>query len=295
MDVPAPAADEAPPEPGELSLEQLRGELDRLDEGLHELLIERSEVVMRLCRARLKSGVALRPGREAAIIRRRLAHHRGPLPRSTIVRIWRELLAGTTAMQGPCSVAVAETDPALGYAALAREQFGALTPMRVHRSARQAIAELSAGRAAIAVVPAPAESEPGTAWWRTLSPKDAPRIRVVARLPFWLPRPEGLPRLAALVLSSAPPDPSGDDRSLLSLVFAPELSRARLVGAITAAGFLPGLVLIEREPRAATAQALADVAGFVEDADPRLAHLRDLAEPAAVLGAYAVPETGVSA
>ena len=106
MQIPAPTEDDAPAEPGEWSLERLRGELDRLDESLHALLMERADVVARLTRLRLKPGVALRPGREAEIIRRRLARHHGPLPRATIVRIWRELLVGTTSMQGPFSVAV---------------------------------------------------------------------------------------------------------------------------------------------------------------------------------------------
>lgn len=289
MKVPAPAADRAPPESGEWSLEELRAELDRLDERLHELLIERAGVVMRLCHARLKSGVALRPGREASIIRSRLAHHHGPLPPGAIVRIWRELLAGTTAMQGPYSVAVAEAEPTEGYAALAREQFGVLTPMRVHRSARQAIAELSSGSAAIAVVPVPAESEPSASWWRTMNAKDEPRIRVVARLPFWLGRPDGLPRAAAFVLSTAAPDASGDDRGLLSLAFAAETSRARIAAMIAAAGFAQANLLIERDPAAGVVQALVEVAGFVEDADPRLERLRGLAEAPSVLGAYAVP------
>lgn len=294
MPVPLPAADDTPSEPGEWSLEALRGELDRLDEALHELLIERSEVVMRLARLRLKSGVALRPGREAVILRQRIAQHHGQLPPATIVRIWRELLAGTTAMQGAFSIAVCEADSAGGYAALAREQYGSLTPIHAHRSAAQAIAELSAGSASIAVLPLPADSDPATAWWRTLA-KDAPRVHVVARLPFWAPRPEGTPPLSAFVLSTAPPDPSGNDRSLLGLAFSPELSRARLVAALTQAGFTAGTVLIERDQAAGRAQALADVAGFVTEPDHRLARLEMLGERASVLGAYAVPEEGKSA
>ena len=293
MPIAAPANDEAPPEPGEWSLEALRGELDRLDEALHEILIERAEVVARLARLRLKPGVALRPGREAEIVRRRLARHHGPLPPAAIVRIWRELLAGTTAMQGAFAVAVCEADRAGGYAALAREQFGALTPMRLHHSPARAIAELSAGTAAVAILPFPAEGDPATAWWQTLSARDAPRVHVVARLPFWAPRPEGSAPLSALVLSTALPDPSGNDRSLLGLAFGPHLSRTRLVAALVASGFAPGMVLIERDPAAGLARALGEVAGFVTEADPRLAGLDVLAEPPAVLGAYAVPAGGL--
>ncbi len=290
MPASVPAANEPPTEPGEWQLEALRGEIDRLDEALHNVLIERSEVVARLARLRLKTGAALRPGREAEIIRRRLARHRGPLQKTTIVQIWRELLAGTTAMQGAFSIAVCETDAAGGYAALAREHFGVLTPLRIHRSPARTIAELAAG-AAVATLPFPAEGDPVGAWWQTLGGHESPRAHVVALLPFWAPRPEGARPLSALVLSSFPPDPSGNDRSLLGLAFPPEQSRTRLVGALTAAGFVPGKLLIERDRAAGLARALAEVAGFVSDEDPRLSQLDLLAEPAAVLGAYAIPET----
>jgi len=288
MQASVPAADEPTAEAGEWQLAALRAEIDRLDEALHGLLIERSQVVARLARLRLKPGTALRPGREAEIIRGRLARHHGPLPKTAIVRIWRELLAGTTAMQGAFSIAVCEADATGGYAALAREQFGALTPLRLHCSPARTIAELAAGATA-ATVPFPGEADPAGAWWQTLG-RESPRVHVVARLPFWAPRPEGSPPLAALVLSSSPPDPSGNDRSLLGLAFAPEQSRTRLLAALTAAGFEPGRVLIERDANRGLARALAEVAGFVTESDPRLSRLDLLAEPAALLGAYAVPE-----
>ena len=49
-----------------------------------------------------------------------------------------------------------------------------------------------------------AEDEPvGAAWWTALLQQDEPRIHVVARLPFWSPRPEGTPHDQALVDSRA--------------------------------------------------------------------------------------------
>ena len=37
----------------------------------------------------------LRPGREALILRRLVARHRGPFSRAVLVRLWRELISGT--------------------------------------------------------------------------------------------------------------------------------------------------------------------------------------------------------
>lgn len=271
------------------ALATLRAELDRLDDQLHDTLMRRAEVVEKV--AGLKGGVALRPGREAEIIRRLLARHRGALRPQTIVRIWRELLAGTTAMQGKFLITVCDTDPANAYALLAREHFGALTPLRVHRSPAQAIAEVSSGMAAVAVLPMPADGEPASAaWWMGLLHRDDPRIHVIGLLPFWLPRPEGAPRVQALIAAAIPPDPSDADRSLLGVEFSAELSRTRLAAALTDAGFLPGRILLRREPGASSAHALVDVAGHVADADPRLLAIRPvLLQAPVVLGAYAVP------
>ena len=277
-------------------LAQLRAELDRIDNQVHDLLMQRAQVVERVGALGAKGRVPLRPGREADIVRRLLDRHESRLPRRTIARMWRELLAGTTAMQGNYTIAVCQADPASGFTACAREHFGALTPMRTHRTAAQALGEVSAGTAVAAVLPMPAEEETqGEAWWTALLHRDEPRIHVVARLPFWRPRSEGAPRVQALVVSAAAPDPSRDDRSLIGLEVSDTMSRARLSTILTTAGLSASNTILRRVPGSPVAHALVDVAGFVTESDPRLAGLPDLLRPAVVLGAYAVPVDGDSA
>ena len=138
---PAATAEEPPPQDGwPGGLAALRAELDRIDDALHALLMQRARVVERVARSGKRS--AYRPGREASIIRRLLRQHSGTLPAQTLVRIWRELLAGTTAMQGPFAVAVCEPDAGAGFTQAAREHFGALTPLHVYGSPAQAMAEV---------------------------------------------------------------------------------------------------------------------------------------------------------
>ncbi|HEY6434159.1 MAG TPA: chorismate mutase, partial [Acetobacteraceae bacterium] len=125
------------------------------------------------------------------------------------------------------------------------------------------------------------------AWWTALLQKDEPRIHVVGRLPFWTRRPEGAPMARAFAVAAVAPDPSGNDRSLLGLELDPDLSRARLGSALTAAGLEPGEVILRRD--AGVAHALVEVAGFVADDDPRLARLGAVLRTPVVIGAYAVP------
>jgi len=298
IEVPAPPADPAENPPAEVAwqddLAALRAELDCIDDALHDLLMRRAAVVERIGNSG-KPG-AYRPGREAAIIRRLLARHAGLLPPQTVVRIWREMLAGTTAMQGPFSIAVCQTDPAAGYIQLAREHFGALTPVLVHRSPAQAIANVTAGTASVAVLPMPSESEePRDAWWTALLHNDAPRIHIAARLPFWTRRPEGAPSAQALVVAAIPPDPSGQDRTLLGLELDLDVSRARLAAAVSTAGFSPGTVVLRRDPGAPVAHAIVEVDGYLADDDARLAQLGAVLRRPVVLGAYAIPLDGATA
>ncbi len=300
---PVSASGDTSPDPDRWrgDLAALRAELDQLDDAVHDLLMRRAAVVAHVAATKPPGTSGLRPGREAAMLRRLLNRHAGPLPAQGIIRIWRELLAATTAMQGPFAVAVCDPRPGAAFTQAAREQFGALTPLRAHGSAAQAIADLSAGRAALAVLPLPSEAEPARdAWWTALLHKDNPRLHVVARLPFWTRRPEGAADAPAFVLAAVPPDASGGDRSLIGLELERGVSRARLAAALTAAGFaletagaLPGGVILRREPDA-DAQVLAEVGGFVTQDDPRLARLSAALRPPVVLGAYAIPIDGAT-
>jgi len=284
---PAPAAT------ADGGLAALRAELDRVDDALHDLLVQRAGVVERLAALRAKGASPLRPGREASILRRLLRRHTGGLPAQALVRIWRELFAATTAMQGGFTVAVCEAEPGGTFVQCAREQFGALTPLHTHRSPAHAIGEVSAGAATVAVLPMPSETEtPAQAWWTALLQRDEPRIHIVARLPFWAARPDGAPRAQALVVATVPPDPTGHDRTLIGLEIGLEVSRARLAGDLAAAGFTPGQIILRRDPGDTLAYALAELDGHIADGDPRLATLASARHPPVVLGGYAIPWDG---
>ncbi len=284
-----------PPAPADASglparLGELRAEIDRVDEALHDLLMRRAEIVGGVAELTRIGKIPFRPGREAAIIRRLLARHAGRLPPRAIVRLWREVFAANIALESRFLIAVCE--PAAGdqMVQLAREHFGALTPVRVGRSPAQAISEVSAGQATAAVLPPPAQDEPGgAAWWTGLLHRDAPRIHVVARLPFWrAPRPEGAATAEALVVAAAAADPSGADRSLIGFDLPAEGSRTRIAGVLAEVGLATASLLLRRDPAGGSAYGLIDVEGYVTDDDPRLRAVAG----AVVLGRYAEPVEG---
>jgi chorismate mutase/prephenate dehydratase len=264
-------------------LAALRGELDRIDNKIHDLLMERAGVVEYV--ARSGKPAAFRPGREASIIRRLLRRHKGALPLVSIARIWRELLAGTTAMQGGFSLATFETDQGAAVTQLAREHFGALTPLRSYPSAGQALMDVSQGGSSVAVLPYPSEDDN---WWVALLHHE-PRLHIVGRLPFWDPRPEGAPAAHAIVVASTPSDASEQDRSFVGLECDSDISRDRLSSELSGLGLKPEILVLARRPGSPIANLLVEVDGYLADDDPRLVHLGPVLRQPIVLGSYAAP------
>jgi chorismate mutase len=273
--------DKAPPAPpADPALTALRAEIDALDDAMHDLLMRRAAVVSRMAASRAKTGGGspLRPGREAAVLRRLLARHQGALSRGAVVRIWRHIFMAHTAIQGGFTAAVAASSEGAPSLVLAREHFGTQTPLTAFASPAQALAALSAGKASVAVLPAPSGEGEG-AWWQSL---EAPRLCIVARLPFLA---DAMRADAALVVAPVPPDASGEDRSLVRLEGGADASRDSFARQLAEAGLVGRVVCLLRQ--GGRSLALAEIDAFIAAGDPRLATLH-----AVLLGAYAVPVAG---
>lgn len=273
------------------TLAEFRAEIDRIDDAIHDLLMRRAGIVHQV---RSLGKPPYRPGREASMVRRLLARNHGHLPGRGLAMLWRQMFAAHIAVETTFLIAVCDTSEDCAYLAAAREHFGALTPMRVHRSAAQAMSDIRSHVATAAVLPLPVEEEPSqAAWWVNLLHRDTPRLYVVARLPFWAkPRGEGAVSAQALVLSTAAPDASGHDRSLLGFEAPHDVSRTSLNTALAASGITPGSMLLRRDAAGGPTYGLIDLEGYMQDDDPRLAALASVVHQPVVLGGYAVPVEG---
>jgi chorismate mutase len=165
------------------SLADLRREIDRIDEAMHGLLMERGEIIDRLIRAKQtqESGSAFRPAREAEMMRRLVDRHKGILPLDTAEGIWRVIISTFTYVQAPFSV---HADLSAGDAAMrdsARFHFGFTVPFVPHMGAASVVAAVSDSKGDLGLVPAFTVAGAG-AWWNALEFDSAPKI--IARLPF---------------------------------------------------------------------------------------------------------------
>jgi chorismate mutase len=186
------------------SLADLRREIDRIDETMHALLIERGQIIDELIAVKKsqETGSAFRPAREADMMRRLVQRHHGSLPLDTVESIWRVIISTFTYVQAPFSV---HADLSAGDALMrdsARFHFGFTVPFEPHIGAAGVVQAVTASRGDLGLVPAFAVAGAGP-WWTALEFETAPKI--IARLPFVerADHPAGFP---VFVISRVPAD-----------------------------------------------------------------------------------------
>jgi chorismate mutase len=190
--------------PGTPSLADLRQDIDRIDEAMHALLMERGDIIDRLIAVKQtqETGSAFRPAREADMMRRLVDRHKGILPLDTAESIWRVIISTFTFVQAPFSV---HADLSSGDAHMrdsARFHFGFTVPFVAHMGASAVVAAVSDSKGDLGLVPAFAVAGAG-AWWNALEFDAAPKI--IARLPF-VDRSDHPAALPVFVVSRVAPD-----------------------------------------------------------------------------------------
>jgi chorismate mutase len=184
------------------SLAALRAEIDHIDETMHGLLMQRSEIIDRLIAVKQtqETGSAFRPAREAEMMRRLVDRHHGILPLDTVESIWRVIIATFTYVQAPFSL---HADLTINPAAMrdsARFHFGFTVPFIAHTGAAGVVAAVSESRGDLGLINATAGDG---AWWAALEFDSAPKI--IARLPF-VDREDHPAALPVFVISRVAPD-----------------------------------------------------------------------------------------
>ncbi|MGZ8994546.1 MAG: chorismate mutase, partial [Burkholderiaceae bacterium] len=197
------------------SLGDLRKEIDRIDEEMHTLLMQRGDIIDRLIASKSsqESGSAFRPAREADMMRRLVKRHKGRLPLDTAESIWRVIISTFTFVQAPFAV---HADLSAGDALMrdsARFHFGFTVPFVAHMGASGVVAAVSESKGDLGLVPAISVAGAG-AWWSALEFDAAPKI--IARLPF-VERADHPAALPVFVISRVAPDAMAKEASIWSV------------------------------------------------------------------------------
>jgi chorismate mutase len=212
------------------ALSDLRGRIDAIDQEMHRLLIERGTVIDALIRTKGtgRPGAAFRPGREADMMRRLVARHKGALPLATVEHIWREVITTFTRMQAPFDVTVDLSVEPDRMRDLARFVFGFSVPLNPAADPVAVVAAV-AGSNSLGLIARAARG----AWWRGLVGEGAPRI--MALLPFieYPGRPADLP---AFVVSPPLSDPTPLDIAVFAVTASGPMKSPEGLEILAAAG-----------------------------------------------------------
>ena len=263
------------------ALADLRREIDEIDRSVHDLLMRRASVVEATAAAKAEADAGaggdappqiVYPAREAEILRRLGARHRGRLPLPTVVQIWREIMAASVNLQRRMHVGVVESS-AGRVLPTARDHFGVTVSTRPFATAAALLEAVATAPDLIGLLPFPDSRDGEAPWWLHLASGAGGAPRVVARLPF-LKRNGG----DALAVGAFDPGVSGADASL----FVVE-TRAPLAARPT------GLRILARAARGARAAALVEIDGDAA-ADRESLRMAAAGEDAEVrhVGGYAV-------
>jgi hypothetical protein len=246
---------------------------------------------------RIKQGwsVKIQPSREAEILYRLVAQHRGPFPKQELCAIWRLLIVATLSFEGPFSVAVYAPSEITGCWDLARDHFGGFVPMTRHGSCRSVIESVHRRDATLGVLPLPSHDDPDP-WWRLLVTQHPDAPRIIARLPFICVGNARAEALGALAVCPVSVVATGRDRSFVAIEINYRMSSDTLTRALRDAGLEPKFVAAWREDQTPNAWLyLIEVEGFLLVDDGRIDRIRQtIGHPVSqiiLLGGYAAPLT----
>lgn len=275
-------------------LDTIRQRIDTLDNEIHDLLMERADLIMMISEEKKKQGIQIvQPAREARMIRRLMARHREPLPEEAIVRIWRELVSCVSLLQTGLSVAVCVPSEMPEYWDMARDYFGSVLPMQKTPTPLAALNLVIDGKVNFAVLPYP-ESEEKAPWWPQLMEAIGDGVHILQRLPYGDKENYSYNNHPALIVAKAGFDTSDDDHSFIGLEVSPEISRAKIVDKAKEVGFtilsIYGRPASEGQPRS---YHMVEVSEFVnKDSEKIKSLLGSLGDPQVrcrIVGGYPSP------
>jgi chorismate mutase len=255
-------------------LEAVRARIDAVDAELLRLVDGRAQLAHAVGEIKRAAGtaaagkLAIRPDREAQLLRRLLERERQAAGTEVVVRVWRELIAESLRIQSPFRLSVWGGKNPARAVELARARFGAAPPLSLVDQPEAALAAArQPGQVAVLAL------EPQSRWWGRLLAE--PALRVFAAMPC-LAAWDGP---GALAVGDVAVEPSGLDETYWVT------DAAEPASAIEAA--LAGEGVAARLIQEGGGLKLFGLPGYLQAHDPRLA--RAPGRLSGVIGAAPAP------
>jgi chorismate mutase-like protein len=142
-------------------LQNIRNKIDIIDNKIHDLLIERAEIVEKVVEEKRKykeaNLVVYRPSREHEILVRIIQRHKGNLPEKSLINIWRNLISSYINMQAELTLNFSST-----LDKIVNNHFGRDIKKEKTTTAIEALKKLNENKVNITVLPYPNTHND---WW----------------------------------------------------------------------------------------------------------------------------------
>ena len=142
-------------------LQNIRNKIDIIDNKIHDLLIERAEIVEKVVEEKRKykeaNLVVYRPSREHEILVRIIQRHKGNLSEKSLINIWRNLISSYINMQAELTLNFSST-----LDKIVNNHFGGDIKKEKTTTAIEAMKKLNENKVNITVLPYPNTHND---WW----------------------------------------------------------------------------------------------------------------------------------
>jgi chorismate mutase / prephenate dehydratase len=144
----------------ELSLQDLRGQIDSLDQQLLALISDRARCAQQVAEVKIREGATdfYRPEREAQVLRQIMDRNQGPLGDEDVARLFREIMSACLALEKPVTVAYLGPEGTFTQEAVLKH-FGQAVKSSPMFAIDEVFREVEAGAVNYGVVPVENSSE----------------------------------------------------------------------------------------------------------------------------------------
>jgi chorismate mutase len=196
------------------AIEALRRQIDKIDDELLELLVRRVGIVEKVgdIKGAEKDGrqSIIRPGREAAMIRRMVKEGGGKIPPQVIAVLWRIIISSAIRVEENSHISTLSSYENNECYWMAREYFGSFTPITKRPTTMEVVKDVVEGLATVGVLPVWDEASPKPWWVRISESENAPMV--FAKLPFVRLAPSK--KAPVFSIGYVVPEETGDDHTL---------------------------------------------------------------------------------
>lgn len=261
------------------TLSDIRVKIDAIDNQVHDLLMERASLVSSVAAAKKREGLQIvQPAREARMMRRLLSRHNGPLPRNTIVRIWRELVGSVALLQTGFSVIVASGEADMGLWDMAKNYFGSSVPMKKLQGTQNVLQDVRDTKDSFGVMPWP-DFTLDAPWWGHLLTQNADdRLSIICALPHGMYKQDETDAFErGLIVSDIRFMPSDEDVTFIGIETDSEFSRDRLADCLEKTGLdLLNIYRGQRLQEGNKTLHLVEVRGYYDDSSSEVLEIETL-------------------